>query len=297
MHEKMEKTVKHLYRWIWIVLLFFIAAGICYEFWISKYGLEVTSYTMTSEKIDENIRIVQLTDLHNSVFGENNDKLVQKVRDQLPDLILITGDLLDSSKESTDIAVNLIQALKNIAPVYISYGNHEVEYAQTYGTDIKVLYEAAGAVVMDKTYEDIQIKGQQIRLGGIYGYCLPAKYLASNEANEEECAFLSDFQNTESYTVLMCHMPACWIVNDGINEWSVDCVFAGHAHGGQIRLPLLGGLWAPDQGWFPGKESGLYYSDDLGRVMVLSRGLGSTEKIPRFNNVPEIVVADIVSAD
>ena len=72
---------------------------------------------MTSEKIDEDIRIVQLTDLHNSVFGENNDKLVQKVRDQSPDLILITGDLLDSSKESTDIAVNLIQALKNIARV------------------------------------------------------------------------------------------------------------------------------------------------------------------------------------
>ena len=260
----------------------------------SKYLVNSISYSVKTNKIQKSIRLVQITDLHNSIFGENNQDLIDLVAEQLPDLILITGDLLNSDESETDIATNLISGLGSIAPVYVSLGNHEVEYQQNYGIDITQLYEDTGAVVLDRQYQDLEVNGQKVRLGGIYGYCLPEKYLETNEANPEECAFLSDFQNTDLYTILMCHMPVCWLINDGLDEWDVDCVLAGHVHGGQVILPLIGGVYAPDMGWFPGKLQGLYSSADGCSTMVLSTGLGNTESVPRFNNIPEVVTVDIL---
>lgn len=274
--------------------LLFLMLLLGYGLYCSACKLEKSGYVIQNRKIIEEFRILQLSDLHNSTFGHSNEKLLSMVSAQSPDLILITGDLLNSDDDRVDIACDLISGLCTIAPVYVSLGNHEVEYQEKFGVDIAGMYEEAGAAVLEKEYVDISINGQQIRLGGIYGYCLPAKYLSTGEADPEECRFLTEFQNTERYTILMCHMPACWIVNNGISEWNVDCVFAGHAHGGQIRIPFVGGLWAPDQGWFPGKECGLYFSDDESKVMVLSRGLGSTETVPRLNNIPEVVIVDFM---
>lgn len=277
-------------------LIVLLIAGILVgrNFYQSKHSLTCTSYRIQTDKVYEPISMVQITDLHNSIFGEGNQELIDLVTKQSPDLILITGDLLNSGETRTDIATDLITDLCGIAPVYISLGNHEVEYKQNYGTDIVQLYEAAGAVVLDRQYQDIEVNNMKIRLGGIYGYCLPEKYLKTNEADPEECAFLSDFQNTDLYTILLCHMPVCWLINDGLDEWNVDCVFSGHVHGGQVILPIVGGVYAPDMGWFPGKLQGLYSSADGNSMMILSAGLGSAEPVSRFNNIPEIVIVDIL---
>lgn len=264
-----------------------------FSLYSSRHFLKCSYYSIEDERIAHPFRIVMLSDLHNSIFGENNEKLVQKVMKQDPNIVMITGDLINETEKDLNIALELIEMLSKRATVYVSMGNHEINYQKRYGTDIAALYEKAGAKVLDFEYEDIEVNGQMIRLGGVYGYCLAERYLSSGEAKAEEVSFLKEFQGTDLYIVLMCHMPVTWIINGSLNEWDCDLVLCGHAHGGQIRIPFIGGLYAPDQGYFCGKEEGLYYSDDHKKIMVLTRGLGNTENIPRINNTPEIVVIDI----
>lgn len=203
----------------------------------------------------------------------------------------MTGDLLNQDEQRTDIAVDLIRGLADIAPVYASYGNHETAYESNYHTDINELYTEAGAAVLDYDYMEISVKGQNLRVGGLYGYCVPP---LGNKLWQREKDFLFEFQDTNATTVLLSHLPIGWIHNTSLDYWDVDVVFAGHTHGGQIRITFIGGLWVPERGWFPGRECGLYYAKDNSSVLVLSRGLGSNEKIPRFNNIPEVVAVDLL---
>lgn len=272
-----------------MILLFVLALGSLY---ISKYFLTVTHYEVSAKNLQNAIRVVQVTDLHNSQFGDGNEKLIEKVAKQQPDLIVLTGDLLNSHEEDTSIALDLVRKLSNLAPAYVSYGNHELQYEQDFDCDLDAAFEETGAALLDFAYEDIEVNGEMIRIGGLYGYCVPTYYKEVARANET--AFLEEFISTDTYKLLLTHMPFCWIANDGISAWDVDCVFTGHDHGGLIRIPFVGGLYAPDQGWFPGEDCGLYYSQDGENVMVLSRGLGKSGSIPRFNNVPEIVVVDLL---
>ncbi len=280
-------------KFITAACVFCLIILVLFSFYQSKYTLSLTTYRLTSSKLTEPLRLLHLTDLHNSTFGENNGELLSLAAQQSPDLILLTGDLLNSDEENVSTAVDFVKKVCEIAPVYLSFGNHELEYEQNYGTDLRALFEAAGGVVLDREYTDIEVRGQKLRIGGIYGYCLPAMYLRTGEADEEECAFLTDFQDTERCTVLLTHMPVCWMLNGGLEEWDVDYIFSGHVHGGQIILPGIGGLYGPDMGWFPGRLEGIYTSQDESSTLVLSRGLGSTGRLPRLNNLPELLVVDL----
>ena len=160
----------HRYKMIFIIdFIFLLIVGILSgrNLYQSKHSLHCTTYRIQTDKIQKAIRVVQITDLHNSVFGEKNAELIDLVSEQSPDLIIITGDLLNSNETKTDIAVEVMVDLCQIAPVYVSMGNHEVEYQQNYGTDIVQLYADAGAVVLDRQYQDLEVNGQKIRLGGI----------------------------------------------------------------------------------------------------------------------------------
>lgn len=280
---------------IGITVLFLMIAALSLSYALSRYGLTVTRFELSQPKLSEPLRIVQLTDLHNSVFGKGNERLIRKVREQQPDLILLTGDMLNQYEERTDVPLELIRELAQIAPVYASYGNHEEQHEKNYGTDLRAIFTEAGATVLEYDWVDVEVKGQKLRIGGIYGYCMAGYYLKTDETDEMETAFLDDFCDTDRTKLLLCHMPVAWIKYGSLDYWDTDYVFAGHAHGGQVRIPFVGGLYAPDQGWFPGRCEGLFFSKDGEHTLVLSRGLGtSRSKLPRLNNIPEILVLDLV---
>lgn len=275
--------------------IFLLIAGIliiatCFSLYASRFMLCTSRYTIQAD-VSQGLCMVQLSDLHNSSFGHQNARLLQKVNNCHPDIILITGDLLISGTDDIDVATDLITHLSAIAPVYCSMGNHELEYNARTGQDIVKIYEAAGATVLDQSYVDITIKGQNLRIGGIYGYCLPEKYLFSEESINS-LKFMREFENTDSYTILLSHLPYAWI-NYGFTEcYDIGLVFSGHIHGGQMRFPLIGGLYEPEMKWFPGRSAGMYSENNT--ITILSRGLGSAnEKLPRFNNIPEIVVVNL----
>ena len=278
-----------------LVIILILVILLTASFILSQSAISISQYDCSASSLTQPLRIVQLTDLHNSVFGKGNERLIRKVREQQPDLILLTGDMLNQYEERTDVPVDLIRELSQIAPVYASYGNHEEQHEKNYGTDLRAIFTEVGATVLEYDWVDVEVKGQKLRIGGIYGYCMAGYYLKTDETDEMETAFLDDFCDTDRTKLLLCHMPVAWIKYGSLDYWDTDYVFAGHAHGGQVRIPFVGGLYAPDQGWFPGRCEGLFFSKDGEHTLVLSRGLGtSRSKLPRLNNIPEILVLDLV---
>ena len=289
------KSMKSLQWKIPLLVIAVLAVTTVTSLLLSRYGLTVTRFALSQPKLSEPIRIVQLTDLHNSEFGKGNERLIRKVREQEPDLILLTGDMLNQYEERTDVPVDLIRELTQIAPVYASYGNHEVQYEKSFDADLRSIFTEAGATVLEWDWVDVEIKGQELRIGGIYSYCLPAYYMQEDNVDKLNVSFLQEFCDTDRTKLLLCHMPVAWIKYGSLDYWDTDYVFAGHAHGGQVRIPFVGSLYAPDQGRFPGRCEGLFFSKDGEHTLILSRGLGtSRSKLPRLNNIPEILVLDLV---
>lgn len=250
----------------------------------SRYELKTVKYNVSSENIISPITVVQLTDIHSSEFGHENEKLLSKIRQRAPDIIVITGDIINAQDDNISQSYKLISGLKDIAPVYMSLGNQEIEYMDRTGVDLKNQFSECGAIVLEKDYQDIEIHGQKIRIGGIYGYCLPEKY----HSNVDEVNFLRKFEKTKAYKILLSHLPYAWKNYGFTEEYDIDLVFSGHVHGGQVIFPLIGGLYDQETGFFPGKMTGIFYENNT--TVVLSSGLGSgKEKLPRINNIPEIV--------
>lgn len=279
---------------VWILAAVLLCALLGWELYRSNRVLTVEYERVSTDLLTEQIRIVHLSDLHNGQFGENNADLVAAVSDRKPDLIFFTGDLVTGSRKETDAAMDLMEQLVQIAPVYFSLGNHELRHEEAFFSDLSGMLEHRGVNVLEFAYEDVTVKNQQLRIGGISGCCVPEIYLWSGDAKPWECDYLKEFQDTDRCTLLLAHMPVGWIRNGGIDYWDVDLVFSGHTHGGQFRIPLFGGVYGPDMGLFPGWLEGRIASRDGSKSLILSRGLGNSFPIPRLNNPPQVLVVDIV---
>lgn len=273
-----------------IAVLLLILAGI--SAWRCGTQIVVTRYEIAAD-LTEPLRLVQLTDLHGKCFGEDNGELVELVAAQEPDLILMTGDMMDKSDDNADAVCDLIRRLVEIAPVCYGYGNHEYDWMNAHGESLMPELTEAGAKVLDVEYLDVTVKGQELRIGGYHGYWRqPHMFRISDEQKQKELAFAQDFEDTDRFKLLLCHIPTTWLDWGYIDKFPVDLVLSGHYHGGQIRLPLIGGLYAPYVGAFPEYTEGLFEGTEA--TCILSTGLGSSPGIPRINNLPEIVVVDLI---
>ena len=283
---------RRIFAIITLASLILAAVTITFEGYRGATQLRVTRYEVET-KLTESIRIVHLTDLHSCVYGENNEKLVQLVAEQEPDLILMTGDMLSRSDDGPGVVCALIPKLLEIAPVYYGYGNHEFQWENRTGESLEPALEAAGAVVLNTTCLDVTVNEQALRIGGYHGYYRqPGMYDISPEQHQAELDFAADFENTDRYKILLSHIPTAWLDWGYINTCPVDLVLSGHYHGGQIVLPPVGGLAAPYVGLFPEYTRGLYVGEKA--ICVLSAGVGTEDWLPRINNLPEVVVVELV---
>lgn len=252
-------------------------------------ALEVNEYKIVSDRIPQGFdgfRIAQISDLHNTEFGEDNSKLIELISQTDPDMIALTGDLIDSRRTDIEIALEFARQAVKISPVYYVFGNHEAR-VQEY-LDLKMGLEEAGVIVLENQKVILEQEGESITLIGLDDPSFREDYLFGDGASVSRAA-LSELQNeSDGYTVLLAHRPELF---DIYVESEVNLVFSGHAHGGQFRLPFIGGLVAPNQGFFPEYDAGRFEDEDT--TMIVSRGVGNSIIPLRFNNRPEIVVVEL----
>ena len=253
-------------------------------------ALMVSTISISSSHIPaafSGFRIAQISDLHNVEFGKNNAELLKLLSESRPDIIVITGDLIDANHTDVGIALGFAQESVRIAPTYYVTGNHEAASPQY--DALQDWLEDAGVIVLEDEAISLERGGETIALLGLADPDFTVKGEMFGEAPVMVSAKLKNLNDGEGkYTIMLSHRPELFetYVNCGI-----DLVFAGHAHGGQFRLPFIGGVIAPNQGLFPKYDAGLY--TDGGTSMVVSRGIGNSIIPFRFNNRPEIVLVEL----
>lgn len=286
-------------KWMLVILIVMgvFLAYILISLWISANYIVTREFEVDTGKCDIPVRAAVISDLHDHEFGKGNAALAEKILEAEPDLIIMDGDMLNNTSEDAAVPVELIERLSEEAdreiPIYYAMGNHELEYINNGHPELTEQLEAAGASVLDERYEDIDINGVPIRLGGLYDYAfgLDGNNTAQN-APQDIFDFLMEYQDTDRLKIMLSHRPDSFIFGDASEVWDVDLVISGHNHGGQVVIPFLGGLYGGDQGWFPEYAHGVYEKGKF--QMFVTSGLGSNrQKLPRFNNPPEAAVLTI----
>lgn len=254
-----------------------ILALVIWLLWANT-AIEVNEWTIESADIPEQFggfRIAQVSDLHNAEFGRGNETLLKLLRESEPDIIVITGDLIDSRNTDLQIALAFAEKAVQIAPCYYVSGNHESRISGW--AALRKGLSDAGVTVLEDRSVTLERSGGTLTLVGLADPDFRGPFVAGlREMSGQQ----------EGYTILLSHRPEYFEL---YADCGVDLVFSGHAHGGQVRLPFVGGLIAPGQGLFPEYDSGLYRQG--GTVMLVSRGLGNSIAPLRVNDRPEILVA------
>ncbi len=246
------------------------------------------NHQMSDEEIPvsfEGFTIVQVSDLHNAEFGKEQSRLMAAIREANPDIIVVTGDLIDSNRTDIDMAMCFVEQAVQIAPVYYVTGNHETYVPDSYSL-LKEKMLDIGVDILEDEAVMLERDGEYIQLMGVGDVQLSDK--KNETAGNPFERKLVGLKEDGIYTILLSHRPELF---ETYCRARINLVFSGHAHGGQFRIPLLGGVIAPNQGLFPTYTEGSYEKDDT--TMIVSRGLGNSVVPVRVNNPPEIVVVTL----
>lgn len=245
---------------------------------------KITRYELESDKVDGAFKIIAMSDLHSWEFGEKNSELIEAVRQEQPDMIVMVGDMVNKDDSILAVIRNLCSKLNQIAPVYYSMGNHEGTMMNGRVDSIAIdrVLREDGVHVLYNQVEALETEG---------GKSILAAGISTSEVNYDKWSKknLEEFWNSSDYKILLSHSPTLYY--EKLKDAEFDLAFAGHFHGGLIRLPFLGGLYHQDTGFSPRYDGGLY---ELSRgSLIVTTGLGNHSVIPRINNKPELVVVQI----
>ena len=259
--------------------------------WIAwgNTALELNTYTISGSKLPQSFdgyRIAHVSDLHNTEMGKDNEKLLAMLRDADPDMIAITGDLIDSRNTDIEVALKFVREAIKIAPCYYVTGNHEARVNE-YG-ELKAGMETAGVTVLEDVRTEISMEGATITLIGVNDPSYQTDYLFGDSETVLNTKLEELHTEDGEFTVLLSHRPELF---DAYTDHGIDLVLSGHAHGGQFRLPFIGGLVAPNQGFFPEYDAGIYTEGNTN--MLVSRGIGNSLLPFRINNRPEMILIEL----
>ena len=289
MKKNISKVGKRLFLCLGLISVILIILAIR-----GNTALVLSEFSISSDHLPASFsgfRVAQVSDLHNAEFGENNAKLLQLLSECQPDMIAITGDLIDANHTDIETALAFANEAVKIAPVYYVSGNHEARCSE-YDT-LKTGLESAGVIVLADEAVYLERDGETIAILGLADPDFSIKGDLFDEIPAMVSTKLNGLLEQETaYSVLLSHRPELF---ETYAACDVDLVLSGHAHGGQFRLPFVGGLIAPNQGLFPKYDAGLY--TDGNTNMVVSRGLGNSIIPIRFNNRPEIVLIELCATN
>ena len=270
-----------------------ITGAFCYY---QNNKISITNLKVKGE-VNNRIRIVQISDLHSKEFGKNNSTLYKIIIKQKPDIIVATGDLIDSNMKRINEIIEFCSRLNKKIPVYYILGNNEMRCSRV--KEIVEKLKEKNINVLENEISKIKIKGNIINILGLAekrvdkGEMFYSKVNSRYKVENVEVLF-KRLEKLEGIKIVLSHYPENFesVGNYSYNKYNFDIMFSGHAHGGQFILPVLGGIFAPGQGLFPKYYKGVYGEKNK---LVVSRGLGNSGFPLRLFNRPDIVVVDIIN--
>lgn len=267
-----------------LIIIVVLIAFFIFFIWQNN-SIVVSNFDYKSSKVPKGFnkfKIVQISDLHNKVFGKKQFKLLEKVENLSPDIIVITGDMIDRRRYNLKKAMYFIDKAVKIAPIYYVSGNNEA-WSEKYFEVKKRLIKAGVYVIDDETIE-VKKNNSIINILGLSDPAfITSSYIDKTDTSKME-EHLMSWSMIEGFKILLSHRPELF---DLYSSNNINIVFSGHVHGGQIRIPFIGGLIGPNQGLFPKYDSGSYINDKT--TMFVSRGLGNSLFPVRIFNRPEII--------